>query len=241
MTAVTLPIRGLIFDFDGLILDTETPSLQAWEELYQEHGGDFPFARWAMNIGTDGTVFDSHAELERQCGRVLDREALRDRRRRRTNDLIALAAVLPGVVEFLDAAADVGLRAAVASSSPRQWVDGHLDRLGLLERFLCTVCAEDVPRVKPDSALYLRAVDRLGMRPEEVIAFEDSPHGITAAQAAGIRCVAIPNPVTARMVTDHADHRFDSLNAMPLPALLRLISSSPVPVDDVTSPTRPGT
>src|SRR5829696_5169364 len=150
VTAVTLPIRGLIFDFDGLILDTETPSLQAWEELYQGHGGDFPFARWAMNIGTDGTVFDSHAELERQCGRVLDREALRDRRRRRTNDLIALAAVLPGVVEFLDAAADVGLRAAVASSSPRQWVDGHLDRLGLLERFLCTVCAEDVPRVKPD-------------------------------------------------------------------------------------------
>jgi HAD superfamily hydrolase (TIGR01509 family) len=213
-------IRGLIFDFDGLILDTETPSLLSWEEVYREHGCEFPFQQWAEVLGTSGGGFDCHQYLEEQAGCALDRDLLRARRRARTDELIALGTALPGVVEYLDEARTMGLRLGVASSSPRAWVEGHLRRLDLIAWFDVVVCAEDVPRVKPDPALYQRALVRLGLRPEEAIALEDSPNGITAARAAGIRCVAVPNPVTARLRIDHADHQLASMLEMPLASLL---------------------
>jgi len=215
-------IRGLIFDFDGTILDTEMPAFQAWQEIYEEHGCTLPLSEWAKGLGGSGGDFDPCAHLEAQIGRELDRMALRDRRQVRKLELMAAEAILPGVLEYIAAAAVLGLRIAVASSSPRSWVVEHLDRFGLFGYFECLNCADDVERVKPDPALYLRALGQLGLGPEEAIVIEDSPNGVAAARAAGIFCVAVPNALTRELPLDHADLRLASLLDMPLTALIDL-------------------
>jgi beta-phosphoglucomutase-like phosphatase (HAD superfamily) len=124
------------------------------------------------------------------------------------------------VVEYLDGAAALGLKLAVASSSRHDWVDAYLSRLGLLDRFDAILCADDVTRTKPDPELYAAAVYRLGVETAAAIAIEDSPNGLRAARAAGLFCVATPNPMTALLPLDEADVVVASLSDLPLPELL---------------------
>ncbi len=218
-------IRALIFDFDGLILDTEGPEFQSWCEIFAAHGCQLDLASWAVTIGT-ANAFDPYAELEARLGRAVDREAVRARRRERNAALLAAETIRPGVGEYVAAARRMGLRLGVASSSPRSWVAGHLARLGLLDRFDCLRCVDDVRQAKPDPELYLAALSALEATPEEAIALEDSPNGVLAAKRAGLFCVAVPNPLTARLPLDHADLRLDSLADLPLEALLRRIEGA---------------
>jgi len=212
-------IRAIVFDFDGLILDTEGPEFQAWGEIYAAHGVRLDLATWAVCIGT-ANVFDPYADLEARVGRPVERDEVRARRRQRNHELLAVQEVQPGVVDYLARAKDLGLGLGVASSSPRSWVAGHLERLGLLESFDCLSCADDVDRVKPDPDLYLLALARLGVSANQAIALEDSPNGILAAKRAGIFCVAIPNPLTSQLSLDHADLRIRSLADVTLEDLL---------------------
>jgi HAD superfamily hydrolase (TIGR01509 family) len=216
-------IRGIIFDFDGTILDTETPSYQTWLEVFDAHGCTFPLLDWSVGLGSDGAGFDSFDHLEAQLGRPVDRETIRARRRQRTLELIAACEALPGVAAYLDTAEQLGLQRGIASSSPRSWVEEHLARLGLLHHFAVLSCAEDVARVKPDPALYLRTLSLLGLERDEVVVIEDSPNGVRAARAAGLFCVAVPNPLTGRLSLDHADLRLASLADVTLDDLLRQI------------------
>jgi HAD superfamily hydrolase (TIGR01509 family) len=212
-------VRLLVFDFDGLILDTEAPVYDAWREIYDEHGVELAFEKWAECIGTADT-FDPCADLQATLGRALDGAALEARHRARADALIAAQAVLPGVREYVEEAARLGLALGVASSSSRHWVEGHLTRLGLRDCFQAIRCADDVPRVKPDPALYRAVVDALGVRPEESLALEDSPNGVLAAKRAGLTCVAVPNALTARLDLSAADLSLASLADLPLPELL---------------------
>lgn len=213
-------IRGLIFDFDGLILETEGPDYQSWRELYGEYGCTLPLDRWVTLIGTAEHGFDPYAELEAQLGRAVDRAVIRARRRARYGELVAAETVLPGVLPYIEDALMLGLRLAVASSSSREWVTGHLERLGIRSRFSAIVCREDVVRTKPDPALYVSALAALGLGPEEAIALEDSPNGIAAAKRAGLYCVAAPNALTSGLDTGGADLRLASLAELPLEDLL---------------------
>jgi HAD superfamily hydrolase (TIGR01509 family) len=212
-------VKLVVFDFDGLILDTEVPVYDAWQEIYGDHGVTLAFDKWAQCIGT-ADVFDPCLDLETALGRALDAAALRGRHRARTDALIAAQAVLPGVREYVDEARRLGLRLGVASSSGRRWVEGHLERLQLRERFDVIRCADDVPSVKPDPALYRAVLDAMGVRPEDAVALEDSPNGVLAAKRAGLACVAVPNPLTARLDLSAADLRLASLAELPLPELL---------------------
>ena len=212
-------MKLIVFDFDGLILDTEAPVYDAWQEIYGEHGLALAFEKWAECIGTADT-FDPCADLQAALGRALDTATLEARHRARTDALIATQAVLPGVREYVEEAGRMGLALGVASSSGRRWVEGHLTRLGLIGRFDVIRCADDVPRVKPDPALYRAVVEATGVRPDEALALEDSPNGVLAAKRAGLTCVAVPNPLTARLDLGHADLRLGSLAEVPLAALL---------------------
>ncbi len=212
-------MKLIVFDFDGLILDTEVPVYDAWQELYDEHGHTLPFETWAQCIGTADT-FDPCADLAERVGRALDPAALRRRHRARTDALIAEQRVLPGVVELLEEARTMGITLAVASSSDRPWVEGHLGRLGLLHRFHALRCAEDVQRVKPDPALYRAVLEATGIRAADAVALEDSPNGVLAAKRAGLACVAVPNALTARLDLGAADLRLSSLADVPLTTLL---------------------
>jgi HAD superfamily hydrolase (TIGR01509 family) len=215
-------IRGLIFDFDGLLVDTEIPAYQSWQEIYAEYGCELPLAVWATCIGTSG-VFDACAYLEEQAGRPLDREAVRQRRAGREQELVAGLPLLPGVQEYLSTARRRGLRLGIASSSSRRWVEGHLARLGVRESFDQIVCREDVARVKPDPELYLTALARMELQPDEAVVLEDSPNGILAARRAGLFSVAVPNALTGQLPLDHADLRLTSLADTPLEQLIALV------------------
>jgi HAD superfamily hydrolase (TIGR01509 family) len=212
-------VKLLVFDFDGLILDTEAPAYESWAEIYADHGETLEFEKWATCIGTHDT-FDPCVELETRLARSLDAEAIRRRSRARCDEMIALREVLPGVRDYVVEARRLGLHLGVASSSSRVWVEGHLTRLGLREFFDVVRTSDDVPRVKPDPALYLSVLAAMGVRAGDAVALEDSPNGVLAAKRAGISCVAVPNPLTARLDLSAADLRLASLTELSLPALL---------------------
>ena len=185
-------IRALVFDFDGLILETETPSYQSWAEIYREHGHEVPLEQWHSYLGSD-RGFEPVDHLAALVGEGLDRAATQARRDARKNELIAALDLMAGVREYIADARRLGFGLAIASSSSRAWVIGHLERLGIHAEWDAVLTRDDVPRTKPAPDLYLAAVKALDVRPSEAIAFEDSPNGIAAAKAAGLRCVAIPN------------------------------------------------
>jgi HAD superfamily hydrolase (TIGR01509 family) len=217
-------IRALLFDFDGLIVDTETPSFASWQEVYREHGQNLPLERWAAIVGTIGG-FDPLDYLEELHGPV-DREAVQARRDEHEISLLEIEELRPGVLEYLEAAQLLGLKTAIVSSSTQHWVNRHLARLERAEHFAEIVTADlDQERAKPRPTLYLEALERLGVSADEAIAFEDSPNGVTAAKAAGIFTVAVPNGVTASLGLDEADLVLESLAELPLRELLDRRSS----------------
>ncbi|NJN81010.1 MAG: HAD family hydrolase [Caldilineaceae bacterium] len=217
-------INALIFDFDGLILDTETPEFRAWQEVYHAYHVALPLETWATCIGAFGG-FDPYAYLEEQVGQPVDREAIRSTRRARFAELLANESVLPGVEQTIAEAKRRGLRLGVASSSDRAWVTGHLDRLGLAHHFTCVRTRDDVQQAKPDPALYLDAASGLGVSPAQAVALEDSPNGILAAKRAGLYCVVVPNPMTHTLSLELADLRLASLSELSLDHLLEQMAS----------------
>ncbi len=212
-------IRAIVFDFDGLILDTEEPVYRSWLEVYQAHGEELPFERWIQTVGSTTTGFHPQHYLEERLGRPLPKEVL-DRRIDRRTEMILAQDVLPGVVQHLDAAREMGLKLGVASSSTSDWVRGHLARLGILEKFDCLRCRDDVAHAKPEPDLYLAVLDCLGVQASEAIAIEDSPNGVAAARRAGLRCVAVPNSITRRLDLSQADLVLASLADLSLKELL---------------------
>jgi putative hydrolase of the HAD superfamily len=214
-------IRGLLFDFDGLLIDTETPSRLAYEELYREHGHELPVDRWATLVGTIGAPWDPDAHLEELVGRPLDRAAIAQRLRAREHELCDLEDLRPGIEDYLDEAERRGLATAIVSSSTGEWIARHLQRLDRVNTWDAIVAADgDTTRAKPQPALYVEALDALGLRPDEAVAFEDSLNGIRAAKGAGVFCVAVPNPITETFALDEADLLLGSLEELPLGDLL---------------------
>jgi len=215
-------VKAFVFDFDGLILDTEEPVYRSWLEVYQAHGEELPYDRWIEIVGSSTSAFDPRDYLEQRLGRSLTQEVLDGRIERRTAMVLAQP-ILPGVAELASAARDSGLRVGVASSSSGQWVKGHLERLGILDRFDCVRSRDDVANVKPAPDLYLAVAACLGVDPAEAIAIEDSPNGIASAKAAGMSCVAVPNVITSGLDLSHADAVVATLEGMTPADLVRKI------------------
>jgi HAD superfamily hydrolase (TIGR01509 family) len=214
-------IRAFLFDFDGLILDTETASRAGWEWLYREHGFELPPDQWATLVGTIGAPWDPMRHLEELVGSSLDSDALDERRRAHELSLLETEELRPGILQYLEEAKRRGLKRAIVSSSSNRWIDMHLSRLEHAVGWDAIVAANhDVARAKPRPDLYLEACGLLAVSPAESIAFEDSPNGVRAARAAGIFCVAIPNAVTRDLGFDEADLVLDSLADMPPAELL---------------------
>lgn len=215
--------KALLFDFDGLILDTETTEFLTWQAIYREYGQEMLAETWGQVVGGYGiSDFDGAVHLAELVGDRANIPELQARFRSESDALIAAQPVLPGVLDYLDEAQRLGLRLAVASSSPHSWVDAHLIRLGLFDRFQKVICADNVPpgHTKPHPDLFLKALEALDVCPEEAIVLEDSPNGVKAAKTAGIFVVSVPNPITALLKTDGADLTLGSLADMPLQKLL---------------------
>ncbi len=215
-----MTIEGLIFDFDGLILDTETPEYLVLQDIFGSFGASLPLAEWNASVGASLEAFDPFEYLAKHVCQPFDRTALRKLWRINSNRMIDQQGPLPGVVKTIHRAQELGLKLAIASSSDRTWVVGHLARLNLLDKFTKILTAEDVAHIKPAPDLYQKAIQALGLKPSAAVAFEDSPNGIIAARAAGLFCVAVPNPITRQLDVDHADLVIDSLASLTLDELI---------------------
>lgn len=227
-------IRTLIFDFDGLLVDSETVIYQSWQEVYQRHHCVLPLEHWSRCIGSSAMLFDAHAYLESLIGQPLSRQELDTQRASRQMELMANLGPLPGVEQYLSDAKRRGLKVGLASSSGRAWVEGHLTRLGFLPAFDCLRCADDVTETKPHPELYLSVLKALDTRADQAIAFEDSPNGIEAAQGAGMFCVAVPSAMTRHLPLEAADVRLTSLTDMSLEALIATVEARRARKEPVT-------
>ncbi len=193
-----MPVQGFIFDFDGLIVDTETAIYEAWRELYADHGQTLELEVYVNCVGSDFGTFSPEALLEERLGRPVDWTPALEKKDRRIREQLAVQESRPGVREVIGGISAVGKELAVASSSSRAWVEGWLEKLGLIGHFAATRCRDDVEQVKPDPALFLKAAEALALDPADCLVFEDSENGLKAARAAGIgKVVIVHNPVTA--------------------------------------------
>jgi HAD superfamily hydrolase (TIGR01509 family) len=200
-------IRALIFDFDGLILDTETALIDAYGDVYGSHGLPFDRPMFSRSVGHADYAFDPW----RAFGPGADRAGL-ERERRAFNQVRNQAQpVLPGVLELIDGGRASGLKIGLASNSAHPHVEGHLGRLHLLNRFDLIACREDVASPKPEPDLYRLVLNRFGLGGREAVAFEDSHTGSLAASRAGVWVVAVPNPSTGHHDFDHVDLQVASL------------------------------
>ena len=219
-------IKAVIFDFDGLIIDTELPEYQSWQEIFQGYGCNLPVPVWAVCIGTSFSGFDAHEYLEAQLGRSIDREPIQAQQHERKMQLVERQQVLPGVEDYLEEAQRLDLGIGLASSSRLDWVEPHLSRLGLRDYFGVIKTRDDVEKTKPHPALYRQALEDLGVAPGEAVALEDSPNGALAASRAGIFCVAVPNELTGQLAIEAADMKLTSLDELPLKELIGQIEST---------------
>jgi HAD superfamily hydrolase (TIGR01509 family) len=217
-------IKAIVFDFDGVIIDTETPEYDSWENIFSAYGTHLDQAVWSRLIG-GAESFDVIQHLQDLTGLLFDRQKLREGRRAAYLRTVEASPVLDGVVNYVEAAAGLGLGLAMASSSDGEWVRGHLERLGLASYFGVVRTRDDVAHAKPEPDLFLSAVEALGVRPENAVAIEDSPNGIASAKQAGLYCVAVPNQMTRDLCLDGADLRLESLAEMSLAQLVHRANS----------------
>jgi HAD superfamily hydrolase (TIGR01509 family) len=214
-------IKTLIFDFDGLILETEGPDLLAWQEIFLDHNVELTFDIWGKCIGSMD-VFDPCEHLESLLGHPVDKEQINTRHYDRHLELVQDEDILPGVLSFLNDAGEISLKLGLASSSSSDWVLGHLGRLDLLEYFDAIRTKDDVGKTKPDPALFNLVLEDLNTPPDQAIILEDSPNGIMAAKKAGVFCVVVPNQLTAKLNLDGADIRLKSLDEISLNELVKI-------------------
>jgi HAD superfamily hydrolase (TIGR01509 family) len=210
-------LRGLVFDFDGLICDTETSSFEVAREIYAEHGVKLTLEQWQDRIGTHGRHW--LADLEVAVGPLDNFDALVERRLIAHHERVYAEQALPGVADFTKRAVEAGLVLAVASSSSHGWVSDHLDRLGLLDRFTAISTSENGVPAKPEPEVYRRALELIDVDCAEAVAFEDSANGVAAAKAAGLFCIAVPNRMTRHMDLSAADRVVASFLKVDLDAL----------------------
>lgn len=217
-------VAALLFDFDGVIVDTEVPTFQSWRDTYAEYGVDLALEDWLPAVGSGSSTsgaFDAIAHLERLTGATVDREAVSARRSERKAELYERAPLLPGVRERLDEARERGVKTAIVTRNRDDRVQAQCRRVGLDHPWDAVVCANEEPtRDKAD--LYRNALALLGAQPSRALAFEDSPAGVRAAKQAGVRCVAVPNEITRGADFAEADLVLASLAERTLEEILHL-------------------
>lgn len=188
---------AVLFDFDGILVDTEWAIYQAWLRTFQRHGQDLPLSLYTRCIGSDFDAWSPKVHLEDLTKLGFDWVELDSARQVEIRAELEKEGPIDGVVALLEGIKARGIPQAVVSSSSHSWVDGWLEKLGLRGYFSDVICKGDAPRIKPAPDLYLAAAERLGVEPGGCLVIEDSHNGLLAAHVAGMRTWIVPNRVTA--------------------------------------------
>ncbi len=212
-------IKAFIFDFDGLMIDTEYSSYQTWLAIYQKYQIDLPMTEWIKCVGSSNDEFDPIRYLKTKTNRLLDESQLRKQQFENHHSISHTMPILPGVETYLHYAQQNNIQLAVASSS------SYLGTKGLLSEFNLIITADDVAQVKPAPDLFLKVKEELGMSDFEGVIFEDSAHGITAAVLSKLYCVAVPNRITQGANFDEANLVVKGLDTLEPPELLRQLNA----------------
>jgi HAD superfamily hydrolase (TIGR01509 family) len=218
-----MTLAAIVFDFDGLIVDTENPGFISWQEIYQEFGATLGIDDWRHATGYVGG-FDPAIHLEQILGRRLDWSQLIPKREARNWELTVQAKVLPGIEPLFRTAKEHRLRIGVASNSENGWVEGGLWRLRLREYVDTVVTRDMVMNPKPAPDIYLKTVQTLQVEPGNTVALEDSEPGCRAAKQAGLKAVAIPNRFSERQDLAIADLVVKSATELNLERLAALVA-----------------
>ncbi len=206
--------KGIIFDFDGVLVDTEWAIYQSWVQLYAREGQEISIATYSPCLGAGYSHWDPAAHLEKLTGRKYDWDKETPARQAVLEAALERSGLMEGSLDLLDWCTEQGIGLTVASSSSRRWVQGWLERLGIYHRFAGVFTRTDGYPVKPNPALFEAAQQCLGLSKAECLIIEDSENGTIAAQNAGIPCVAIPNRMTESSDFFRAAYRCASLTAL---------------------------
>lgn len=217
-------MHGLIFDFDGVIVETELVEFEAWAQVLAEVGALVEAADFEPLIGTHQPgLFESM--VKGWLGPGVDMAQLRGRARELRHPVALAAPILDGVLDLLDEAAAADWAVGLGSSSPRSWIEAHLSHRELLGRFAAVVTRDDVEEVKPAPDIFLEVARRLGVDAGQCVVIEDSAPGCRAAKAAGMACVAVPSAMTKSSDFSPADTVVATLSEVRLSDLEALVAT----------------
>jgi len=205
---------AVLFDFDGILVDTEWAIYQAWLDTFRKEGHDLPLSLYTRCIGSDFDTWSPKAYLEELTGNDFDWTKMDGDRQELIRAELDEYGPIHGVTGLLGEIRRRGIPLAVVSSSSHSWVDGWLERLELAAFFQEVVCRGDAPRIKPAPDLYLAAAERLGLEPESCLVIEDSLNGLLSASAAGMRTWIVPNRVTSALDFSDADGVFPDFSSL---------------------------
>jgi HAD superfamily hydrolase (TIGR01509 family) len=216
--------EAVIFDFDGVVLNTEEPEFLAWQQIYKQYGSDLSLNEWQITIGTR-KAFDPYSDLKSKTTYELpDIEEIYQKKRTIVTELLESQKPMDGVLEWLKDANEKGLKIGMASSSSQAWLEHHLTRLNIRHYFSAVVGYSTLVRPKPYPDSYLKACEILKVKPQNAFAIEDSTHGIKAAKLAGLKVIAVPHKLTQDTDLSEADLIVDSLAKYSLSQVISLLS-----------------
>jgi HAD superfamily hydrolase (TIGR01509 family) len=220
-------IEAVVFDLDGTLIDSEQVVFDAWLATFAAYDCELTLEEWLPSVGTDHGFDPLELLASRASGRLPDRAQLRAELEAQIVERLAATPPLPGTEAWIEQAQELGLKLAVASSSPVEWVDARLREHGLRARFEVLSCRGGSLRAKPAPDVYLAACARLDVAPATAVAIEDSGHGVQAALAAGLKCIAVPNTMTVGLDLSAATLTLPSLAGYELAEAIRLLESRP--------------
>ncbi|MGG2016790.1 HAD family hydrolase [Bacillus sp. S10(2024)] len=212
-------LEAIIFDFDGLIVDTEMPEFAAISAIYKEYDMELPIELFQKYIGREYESFDWWSFLERKLSYTIDKEYLNQKKNVHVERLIQKEGIRPGIKHIIKQARNMNIRLAIASSSDKGWVIENLKRINLLDQFELIITGDDVVHKKPSPEIYKLVMSSLNIQSNKIMAFEDSPNGAIAALRAGIPCVVFPNQLTFNCTFPEGVTIYKSLSNVSLEAL----------------------
>lgn len=208
-------MKAVIFDFDGLILDTETAWYESYNKaLWEYHMFELSLEEFVKCVGSDDKSMFNY--LQEELGDAFDSQRIKEKARKVHTEKMKVAKAREGVEGYLMDASKLGLKVALATSSTREWVTTHLTNLNLISYFDHLITQDDVKEIKPAPDLFLKAIDVLNIDPSEAIVFEDSLNGLIAAQKSNLKTIIVPNPVTENLPFENYHLKLRSMGDMSL-------------------------